>query len=247
MKKFACAALCACLCVSLLPAEKPQIAFRLLNDYLSKEQAQREKNRVSSGVFGLGAGLVMLGASAATWFYGDQINAYFDGGPRMDGALKIGLTAGFAAGGGICLFTGIDALARPSKSLKDRYADVYGESDPEVQEAMAVATLRYLSEKARNRRLGAIVSDASWFATALGMAVSGNLADGLPWFHGLEWTVLGQSYFIGDGIGQFFFKSEAELLYDRYLAARDALYSSAPEKGREDEAGSGAAAPDGKR
>lgn len=246
MKKIACATLCVCLCCALLPAEKPQIAFRLLDDYLSKEQVQREKSRIGSGIFGLVAGIAMIGGSAAAWFYGDQIYSACGWGASMDPALKLGITAGLAAGGGICVWSGIDALARPATSLKERYADVYGEPDSEVQEAMAVATLKYLSVKARNSRLGAIISDASWIATTVGIAVGSNLADGLPWFHGLQWTVLGQSWSIGDGIGRLFFKSEAELLYDKYLTAREALYSSSLDKDRELKAsGPGASAAGG--
>jgi hypothetical protein len=245
MKKLICAVVCALACASLLPAQKPQIAFRLLDDYIIKEQAQKEKSRLSSGLFGLGFGAVLLGGSAATWFFGDQAYSYFGGGPSMDPMLKTGLSIGLAAGGGVCVLTGIDTLARPSKSLKDRYADVYGEQDSEVQEAMAVATLKYLSEKARNRRLGAIISDGSWIVTAIGCAIGDNFANSLPWFHGLQWTVLGQSYFIGDGIGKFFFKSDAELLYDKYLTAREALYSSSMEKEREKNVDSGAKNPGG--
>jgi len=245
VKKSIVAVLLALVCASLLSAEKPQIAFRLLDDYISKEQAQREKSRLGSGLFGLGVGAIMLGGSAATWFFGDQVNSYFGGGPALDPSLKVGLTAGFAVGGGICVWTGIDTLARPAKSLKDRYADVYGEQDSDVQEAMAVATLKYLSVKARNRRLGAVITDASWIATAIGVAIGNNLSSSLPWFHDLEWTVLGQSYFLGDGIGKFFFRSDAELLYDKYLTARQALYSSSLSVDREKNLDSGAKASDG--
>jgi len=234
MKKIICAALCAIITAQALIAEKPQIAFRLLDDYIAKEQKEAARDKKVGGVIGLSAGVLFLGASAATWFYGDRIYGEYNGGAAMNPNVKLGVTLGLAAGGGLSLWSGIDSIVRPTKDLKLRYADVYDESDPEVQEAMAVATLQNLSVKYHGKRISSVITNLLTSSIAIGVAIGGNINDGFFWSDGLESVLLGQSYSLASGIARIFVKSDEELLYQQYLTAREALYSS-PSYGKGDD------------
>ncbi len=124
MKKSIPTLLCAFALASSLAAEQPQIAFRLLDDYVVKRQAAAERERKVGGIVGLSLGAVFAGASAATWFSGDEIYQSFGGEGSMNSNVKLGLTIGFAATGGVCLWSGFDSLLRKPADLRARYADV---------------------------------------------------------------------------------------------------------------------------
>lgn len=238
MKKTVLIMLCAVLFAANAGAQTPQIAYRLLDDYIDKQQEKAEKGRVAKGITGIVIGGLLIGAGAATWIYGDEAYAHMSNGGTLNPSLKAGMAVGIAAGGGFCVWGGIETLTSRPKDLRLRYASVYEEDDPEVQEAMAAATIRDMAGTGRGKRIGSIVTKLSVATLCIAINIGGNLASGRGWDEDLTGVLLWQSGSIGSAIGDIFTKSEGELLYEKYLAAREALYSS-PSYGEGTKIGSG--------
>jgi hypothetical protein len=211
---------------TLAMAEEPQIAFRLLDDYVQRKQALADRGRVAGGTFSMVTGALLVGCSAFAWFAGDMAYSQITNGQSLNPNLKLGITVGAAAGGTLLIWAGADQMNRRSRDFTREYLEVYGEGDPSVQEAMAAATLRSFYERGKNRRLGSAVSKLSVSAVSLAITIGGNLFANRAWSDSLSQALSWQVYNLGGAMGDIFSRSEEEILYEKYLAARETLYSA---------------------
>ncbi len=207
-----------------LAAQEPQIAFRMLDSYVQGKQAELDSSSKAGAAFSIVAGALLLGGGIGLYAAGDRISDSM-GVQRMDVGLKLGISLGLGVTGGVLLVGGIRGAARKPRDLRMDYADVYGEPNPLVQEAMAAATLKSMADRGRNGRIGAAIANISVAAITTGISIGANVSEGLPWSKDLDKTLGAQVWTLGGAIGSIFSLSEEERLYAKYLAAREAYYA----------------------
>jgi hypothetical protein len=207
-------------------AENPQIAYRIFSNWVGErqERAPREKKAATIALYSIGG--LALGASAATWFAGDDFSDCVAGSP-MDPELKENLSLGLAIGGASFLIAGALVSSAPIKDYRAIYADVLNEGDPEIQEAMAVAALKYQSDRGKERRITSFVSGLAVPVFAGLLRAGANLIQGDEWTDGVWSSMQWSCWSAADGLVQLFRKTDEERRYERYLTARDALYGAA--------------------
>ncbi len=207
---------------------KPQIAYRFLDGYIRAKEKNAEFNRKIGAGISLATGGIFLGAGAVTYFYGDEIYSTFnDNKETLDPNIKNIATVSFAAGGLLALGIGTAILFKKPENLHKKYSFVFKEKDPVVQEALAAVVLKDISEEGERKR---IISGFTSLATPLlsiGLTIGSNIVDPKKkWYADILST---NSWFIGNivsGISSFLSKSKEERLYEKYLAAKKALYES---------------------
>ncbi len=217
----AAAALLIALAISPAFASEPEIAYRFLGDYVAAKEA-KAGDKTGAYVM-LGTGAFLAASSAAAWFYSDDISQAFDYGP-IDPTLKNGLTLGFAIGSAASFGIGLGLYAAPPKNYRLEFASVFQESDPELREALAAATLRDLAIQAKQSRVAGALSSLLIPAIGAIIRVSTNVSEGKAWQTDLMMSISSNSWSLIGGITNLMTRSKEELLYERYLAARDALY-----------------------
>ncbi len=207
-------------------AEQPQIAYRIFSSWVDDrmERAPREKKAASIALFTIGG--TVLGAGATTYFAGDDISRWMTGSP-MDGELRENLSLGLAIGGASLLVAGAFVSSAPLKDYRAIYSDVFNESDPEVQEAMAVAALKYQADRGKERRITSFVSGLAVPIFAGLLRVGANLIEGDEWTEGVWPSMQWSCWSAANGLVDLFRKTDEERRYERYLTARDALYGAA--------------------
>jgi hypothetical protein len=173
-----------------------------------------------------GGGAMLLGGAALTWYGGDSISHDLYGAP-MDGAFKNNLTLGLGIGAASFLTLGMIVASVPIKDYRAIYADVFAETDPEVQEAMAVSVLRYQADKGKESRIVSFITGLAVPLAAAAITGSIDIAQGKSWSDGLLTSLKGSSWCMGFSVLSLFQKTPQERLYERYLTTRDALYSAA--------------------
>jgi hypothetical protein len=208
------------------PAEQkpaPQIAFRLFDDYVQTQQGQLQKDRTASAIASFVLGGLCLGGAAVTYFAGDSIADSLSR-ERMASGWKIGLSVGLGVGGLAFTYGGINSLVTKPVDLRTKYADVFNEPNPVVQEAMAAATLKDLADASRTKRL---INAGRDFALGAIMVTTGILTDS---YAGTDlWSGAASYYYwtpislFTSSLSQFFGTSKEERLYGKYLSVEKAL------------------------
>jgi hypothetical protein len=206
--------------------EQPQIAYRLFSHWADNYEVEAEKGQVVAESILFGTGALCLAGSATTWFAGDAISTNLSGSP-MDPEGKNATTIALGIAGGACTLSGIIVALAPIKDYRAIYSDVFAEQDPEVREAMAVSALRYQADRGKEGRIRSFFMGFAVPLIAAGITAGVNAAEGRDWDRGLWQTVGNSSWAMAGSIFSLFQKSPEERLYDRYLAAREAYYSSA--------------------
>lgn len=146
---------------SVTSGTDPQFALTLLTEYF-EEQA---KDLRVGGIVMTSLGSVMLGGGAAAATYAfmaspDDFNS------QEELMLIRGASIATAGVGAIVGGIGIGFLAQPMDSYKQKYAFMYIERDPVVQEAMAYGLMKDMAEEARRGRVvGAITNLATPLVT----------------------------------------------------------------------------------
>ncbi|NOY09614.1 MAG: hypothetical protein GXP33_12330 [Spirochaetes bacterium] len=214
---------------------KPQIAYRFLDGYIRAKEKNAELNKKIGAGISLATGGIFLGASAVTYFYGDEIYSTFDemystfNGDKktLDPNIKNIAAASFALGGLFAIGMGAAILVKKPVNLHKKYSFVFEEKDPVVQEALASAVLKDIAEEGERKR---IISGFTSLATPLlsiGLTIGSNIINPKKEWYADILTV--NSWFIGNivsGISSFLSKSKEERLYEKYLAAKKAIYES---------------------
>lgn len=202
-----------------------QIAFRLLDDYLAKEAAEQR----SGGIFMVTAGGLMIGAGTAAAVWGFTA----DPGDFPNRETMLGVRIGSLAGASVgSVLTGIGAglIARPDDFYQRKYADIYAERDPVVQEALAYGIIKDRAEEARRERISSGIFNVA--TPLIGIAINvGVSAAQDDWgefqentLNSLLWT---SGSVISGFIQLFVTKSEEERLLDSYVSVRSAYDSAA--------------------
>jgi hypothetical protein len=201
--------------------QQPQIAYRILNDYVTQEQAKA--NDKTWSYIMLGTGGALMAGSAGVWFFGPQITAINpDWTPDVTTIVTVSLAGAGVATAGVGL---VGALI-PPVDVRTQYASVYGEQDSVVQEAMATAALKDIADRGRNARItGAIVGIGTPILTVATQVII-NVCMGSEWYDNLASVSTWQIPWLVSGITDLFSLSSGERLYEKYLAARSAIYAS---------------------
>jgi len=201
----------------------PQIAFRLLSTWVDNHDRSSGGGQLFASTFLMTAGGLGLATAGLTWFAGDEISTRASGYP-LASDVKQGIVLGAGIGGAALVATGVAIRSMPVQNQRQVYADIFGERDPEVQEAMAVAALRDQAAKGKERRITSFISSLVVPLITGGIKVGINLSLGDPWSKDLGQSFGYSSWSMVSGLSALVSKSKEELLYDRYLSTRDALY-----------------------
>lgn len=212
--------------IAVSRVEKPQIAYRIFSGWVDErmERAPREKKAATIALYTIGG--TALAAGATTYFAGDAIAQSLTGSP-MDRELKENLSLGLAISGASLIVVGTIVSSTPLKDYRAIYSDVLNEPDPEMREAMAIAALKYQSDRGKERRITSFVSGLAVPIFAGLLRVGANLIQGKEWTEGVWPSMQWSCWSAANGIVQLFTKSDEERLFERYLNARDALYGAA--------------------
>ena len=204
---------------------QPQIAYRLLDEYVTEKE--ESSSRKTSGIINLSLGAAVLAGSALMWFWGDDITESVSAaGQPWEKKTKY-IACGSLAGTGIILIgLGTGLLLVPPRDYRSEYASVYEAEDPVVQEALAVATLKDLAEEGRCTRIIYGWTNLSFTVATLGAQVAVNIAKNREWHKDLGSVFIWQISTVVTGIVSFFSKSDEERLYEKYLTAKQAIYVS---------------------
>jgi hypothetical protein len=148
----------------------PQFALSLLTEYFEKDERETRVGGAvltSIGVTMLAGGIGLLGYSftppESTGMYNDA-----------DGQLFVrGFSIGSAGVGTLLGGIGISLLAKPDDLYKRKYAYLYAETDPVVQEAIAFGVMKDLADQAKRERVvGGLISVSLPLATMGGYAIA---------------------------------------------------------------------------
>ncbi len=157
MKRTVTACIAILMLASTLGAQEftgSQLAMPMLTDYF--KTAEREDRTGGIVLTSIGATLFAAGAAATAWtFTADP--ADFSAPEELMTYRAVGI--GGAATGALLSGIGISLLARPDERYLVKYAFLYAETDPVVQEAWAYAIMKDLADEARRERIsGAIMN-----------------------------------------------------------------------------------------
>jgi hypothetical protein len=213
--------LAAALAASGLSAEEPQIAFRLLDDYVQHRQDRLNRSMDSGGLASIICGVLLVGAASAVYFAGDGISQSISGAP-MEAGYRNTLSLGLTVGGAALVVSGSVMVGTPARDLRSEYSDVFREDDPVIQEAMAAATLKSMADRAKSSRIGSIALWGTGFGLLAALKIGANIYEGNPWAVDLSGTV----WSLAGIIPPLLNKKDEELLFDKYIAAREAIYST---------------------
>jgi hypothetical protein len=211
------------LSASLAFGDEPQIAYRFLGDYVAQKEAGAGDKTGAFVMYGIGSSL--LAASALSWFAGDAIAREAIGAP-IDPELRFGLTLGFGIGGLASIGIGAGLMYAPVKDYRLEFDSVFGEDDPELREAMAAATLREMADRGHQTRMASAIGSFLVPAIAVLASAYHNVTTDQPWENDALQTAGKYSWSLVSGVTSLLSKSKEELLYERYLAARAAIYDA---------------------
>ncbi|HUX36764.1 MAG TPA: hypothetical protein VMV44_02560 [Rectinemataceae bacterium] len=223
MKRRLVSALSLLFCLGVLAAEEePEIAYRILTGYFDKKTvAGNSGAKIAGGILAGAGGLLMAGA-ATTWFAGDAIAA--NSGGSFDPQTKTGVTIGLGVGGLALAAAGSTIMTAKAQDYRAEYPEIFKESDAQVREALSVAVLRDLSIKAENARVTGALSSLLVPLLSAAITAGVNLSKGKLWYDGVVSSVSWSAWGIAGGISRLFGSSEEERLYQKYQAAREAMY-----------------------
>lgn len=199
---------------------EPQIAYRILSDYVQQKADDEGLTHAIVGWSFVGCGAVLGAASGAAWYHQDQWETY--AGMTQDQANIACLAVGSV--GAAFIVAGAVTLCLPNDDIKKQYQVVFKETDPVVQEALAVAAIKDAAETGRNNRItGAIWGFAVPVVTLVVQSML-NVSQNKPWYDGYDTASEWQVPTIVTNITALFTESPEERLYDKYLAAKAAIY-----------------------
>lgn len=218
MRTIICVLVVCAVAAGPVIAEEEQPAFRLLNDYLEKE-AKEEK--VGGAVMTAAGGLLIgAGTAAAVWSF-TRDPAEFADQERMY-AIRYGSIAG-AGVGGLLTGAGIAYISRPDDFYKRKYANLYSETDPVVQEALAYGIIKDRAEEARRGRISSGIINA--VTPLIGIGISAGVAAARKDWSDFEEDTLdsllwSSGSMIRGFVQLFITKTEEERLLDSYVSVR---------------------------
>jgi|GEM_PF-5281148 len=213
----------------MAPEAQPQIAFPLLKNYADFQLAKDEQfYRFGGWAVTIIGGLSFLGGATGLALYSENPTNNL-----ADMTLQNSAT--------LCLFGSVnlgfglrDLIWPPTRDRSMEYRLVSSENDLVLREATAAATLKGWSDDARNRRTLAGFINIALAPVALGLSALLETSRGKPWYSGYSTNpaipLLGAICVLNGGVS-LLQTSPEEKLYQKYLAARDAVYSL-PSQGR---------------
>lgn len=204
---------------------QPQIAYRLLDEYVTEKE--ESSSRKTGGIITLSLGAAVLAGSALMWFWGDDITAAVsEVGQPWEKETKYIVCGSLAGTGIIGIGVGTGLLLAPPRDYRSEYTSVYEAEDPVVQEALAVATIKDLAEEGRRMRIISGWGNLSLTVFTMGAQVAVNISKKREWHVDLGSVFTWQIGTVVTGITSLFTRSDEERLYEKYLAAKQAIYVS---------------------
>jgi hypothetical protein len=206
--------------------ETSQLAYRFLDGYITKKEAEAADKTGAIGM--MVAGGLITGGGVAFWIWGDEMveSCSTDEEYYYDDTTHTIVSASIVGGGVLTLGIGTCMLLAKPFDYRAEYAYIFQEPDPVVQEALAVAVLHDLAEEGRNSRISTGIVNLIAPLITIGVHVGYNIYSEKMWDEDLTYTIVGQSFNLVNGIAQLFFvKSEEERVYEKYLIAKEAMIS----------------------
>jgi len=217
MKKIVLGALALFTAAGLFAQSVPQPAFRLLDGYLDKQSKAAEYGAKNGSWVLMGTGLALGAASATVWYGSDSIARSAGRGPLSSEA-KFGWTLGLGIGGAVLGGIGLAMnLFPPSFDQRAQYSAIYHETDPVLQESLAAARLKGMSETAKDTRVASGWVSLGITGVSLGLRAFTNNQAGRLWSDGLFSSWGWEAGSIAGGITSLLVKSPEESLYEEYL------------------------------
>ncbi|TFG83658.1 MAG: hypothetical protein E4H20_04985 [Spirochaetales bacterium] len=194
--------------------QQPQLAMPLLTEFFKAE----ERRNKTGGIVLTATGSLFFaaGAAGAVWAFTADTDQFSDPEELM---IYRAVSVGATGTGALLAGLGIGMISRPADRYKTKYAYVYAENDPVVQEAMAYAVMKDLADQARRDRIaGAVVNLSIPLATVgVNAAVAAFSNDwdkfGENLLANVSWTI---PNLIGGIMTLVSGKSEEERLLDMY-------------------------------
>jgi hypothetical protein len=207
-------------------ADEPQLAFRLLDEYIREKEEFAESKIGPMISLTLGTGLAVAGT---TFLIADEYNDFqieFEG-EIMDKQTKNIIGYSMIGGGLLTMGVSTGLLFADAPDYRAEYSEIFGEEDPVVQEALAAAALYRLSDEARTERIREGIFNLSIPIAVNTIAIIINVSEGEPWYSDLTEISLSQINMIVSGIYNLAFHvTDEERLYEEYEIAMDAFYGS---------------------
>jgi hypothetical protein len=215
----------AAVCTFAQSKAEPQVAYRILSDYVFHKEANANDKAWTGVMLGIGGTLMLSGA--ATWFLGDAISEQVAPGNTAWTLDTKMITTAVLAGTGAAMSTvGLIGVLIPPANVRKDYDLIYKETDPVVQEALSVAALKDMADKGRDRRItNAVIGIATPIVTLAVQSIL-NVSFGKPWNHNYESVGAWQIPSVISSTTSLFSLSDEERLFEKYLAARSAIYAA---------------------
>ncbi len=173
-----------------VPDADPQFALSLLDEYFKGN----EVSRIKSGVIltSVGSGILLLGGAAAGYAFLAPSSSFTDSNEQM---MARGFTAGTAGLGILVGGIGLVTLGQPKDKYLTRYAYLYSENDPVVQEALAYGIMKDIAGEAKRSRItGGIIGVVTPLAVLGGQAILAGVSNDWEGFKNnslstMQWTL----------------------------------------------------------
>lgn len=218
MKKIVSMTLALLMAGGAFAESVPQPAFRLLDGYLEKRAVAAEYGAKVGPWVLMGTGLTAGAAAATVWFAGDAL-ADSAGVKRMPRETRFGAALGL--GVGAVILTGVGFVLHKVPPVYDeraQYSAIYHETDPVVQETLAVGRLESLAEMGRNTRIVTGWANLAVSGLGIGLRLADNHDRGRTWSHGFYEDWGWEATTILTSATSLLIKSEEEALWDEYKA-----------------------------
>ena len=213
---------------------RPQIAYRILTDYIADKEEQNRNGLKSGSIVSMIVGGTLLTGSAVMYFWGDDIIGAFSQEALADWTPETrDITCGsIALGGVVSLSAGVIMALTPPRDYREEFSLVLNEPDPVVQEALAAGALFDLSEKGRRGRVTSGIIDMTTPLISLGITIIFNVAEDRPWYEDNEYNFISFGVNLIKGLVQIIWeKSDEEQLYEKYLTAKETFLVDGPGDG----------------
>lgn len=205
------------------PESQPQIAFPLLKTYAEFQlKNDEQQQRVLGWMTTIIGGLLFVGGTTGLIYYSEDPTGSLADMNLQNGAV-LSLSGTLSLGFGVR-----DLISLSTRPRLKEYQMVVSETDLVLREATAAATLKGWSDDARNRRVLAGFLDFALAPIILGISALAETSQGKPWYSGYSSypaiPLVSVVYLLAGGVA-LLQTSPEERLYQKYLTARDAVYS----------------------
>jgi len=207
---------------------EPQIAFRILDEYVREKQENAGRERTIGVVALIAGGVSLVALGGVIYFYGDELNDWAlsqdpsQGIENWNDNVRTVLASVSAGVGVVSLGLAPVVALSPPHDYKADFDEIYTEDDPTMQEALAASALYDIAITGRNRRIRSAMTGLLTPVISTGITIGVNASDPeKQWYDGVFSGIGWSTPNIVSAIVSLNTKSDEETLYEKYIAARD--------------------------